>query len=172
MPRRVDITDAALALEEILQRLQLYLRDLKPYWERVMPLIHNSTMRHFAEGGPGWAPLAPKTVAQRIREHSWRVGVGRDQPILQRYGYLRNSLIMKGGGQHKEGMTQTSMYYGTGLKKAIYLQGNVEDWIPFAPREAYSTRLAPRPFLFIDDADAEAILDQGVIHIFNVLGKL
>ena len=150
------------------------LRNSIPLWQRIVPLVHNTTMRRFSLGGPGWAPLAPRTIAQRIKEGTWRIGVGSDQPILQRYGHLRQSLIpseVGGSLSHTQTMTPRYFSYGTNLKKAAWLQGELDSWIPGAPRSAYSTRLAPRPFLYLDENDQEAILDQAVIHVLSTFEK-
>lgn len=145
------------------------LRNLVPLWERLVPIIHNTTMARFSKGGPGWAALAPKTVAQRIREGSWRVGVSSDQPILQRWGPLRQSVqssLSGGSSQHTETVTPRYFSYGTGLKKAAYLQGDLDAWIPGAPRNSYSG-LAPRPFLYLDVTDQERVLDEAVIQVMD-----
>ena len=148
------------------------MNDLTPFWHLVIPVIHNMTMGRFSKGGPGWAALAPSTITQRIRQGTWRVGVGADQPILQREGDLRRSVMSSGlaSSAHFETIRKTSLTYGTRLKKAVYLQKGTADlevdkWIPGAPRSAYPGKLAPRPFLFFEDEDAEDILDVGALFL-------
>lgn len=141
------------------------LDDLSPFWNVVIPLIHNATMRRFAKGGPGWAPLAPSTIRGRIRERTWRVGVSSDQPILQREGDLRRSVMASGtggSGDHFEIKRARSLTYGTSLKKAPFLQGDLDAWVPNAGRGSYSTKLPPRPFLYFSEFDQEVILTQAV----------
>ena len=168
---------ATLKYKELVKRfkeLSKDLTDLSLFWDMVIPLIHNMTMGKFASAGPGWAPLAPSTIAMRIREGTWRVGVSSDQPILQREGDLRRSVMAKmsgGGANHIALKRKMSLTYGTNLKKAVYLQGDLEKWIPGASGSAYSEKLPPRPFLFFEDNDAEDILRQGVTYLEHELGK-
>lgn len=151
------------------------IHDLSPFWNMIVPIIHNMTMKRFASGGPGWVELAPATIKKRIAESTWRIGVGKDQPILQRHGDLRRSVMAMDSGassKHFEIIKPRSLTYGTRMKKGIYLQGDLDKWIPGAPRSAYSIRLAPRPFLFFEDSDAEAILEMGVVYLDKLLDDL
>lgn len=126
-------------------------------WKIIVPLLYNVTMTRFKFAGPGWSPLSPRTIENRIREGTWRAGVGSGQPILQRYGYLRGSFLSGGAKGHVEKKSSKSLEWGTNLKKARYLQGDLQAWIPGAPRSAYATKLPPRPFVFLDTSDVSNI---------------
>jgi phage gpG-like protein len=172
MPRgdykELTLTD----LSKLIERYVLKIGDLKPLWDRLIPLLHNRTMSRFALAGPGWAQLAPSTIAGRIREGTYRTGVGGDQPILQREGDLRRSLMamnLGGDAQHIEVKLPLTLIYGTNMKKAIYLQGDLDAWQPGAGGSAYATKLPPRPFLYLDDTDIETILTQCVGYLEFVL---
>lgn len=73
--------------------------DLSSAWEKVGELLQDDWRQQFAsEGGylgvrvgPEWAPLAPATVADRLRR-----GYDGEHPILVRTGQLRASVIERG----------------------------------------------------------------------------
>lgn len=80
----VDSADA----DRQLQRLVLFLSDLRSFWPKVVPLFVGWMGRQFdTEGsfaGARWAPLAPSTVDRKAR-------LGLRPQILQATGALRGA---------------------------------------------------------------------------------
>ncbi len=140
-------------LKNHLRKVAEEVEDFTPFFNSVIPLIHNQTMSRFGSGGPGWVPLSPSTIASRIRKGTWRVGVGSDQPILQEEGDLRRSVMMMDAGagvDHVEIVTPHKLVYGTNMKKAKYLQGDVTG-------KMKAKKIPPRPFLYFDN-DSEMLI--------------
>lgn len=169
--------------------------DLSNLWIRLVPFIHKSTMMRFKSAGPGWAKLAPSTIIRRINRGTWPVtagtntaksgvggkrgekrraytaaaSAGSSQPILQEYGPLRSSVMMRNagaGGGHIEQLNKRSLIYGTYLAKAAVLQGDLDRWIPGADRRAYG-HMPPRPFLFFDDADIQTVTEEAQQYVLE-----
>jgi len=156
MPRVLTMEDLGRSFKRNIKTL----RDFRPFWPVLAVHIHNLTMFRFAVGGPGWAPLSPRTIAARKRKGMW----GGGQQILIGRGTLRSSVmasIMGASADHHETMTKTRMEYGTYLSYAKYLQGDLNAWQPGASASSYSTRLPPRPFLYlISPEDTRSIEDM------------
>jgi phage gpG-like protein len=62
-----------------------FTRDMSPYFEAAVPALKERVEQTFDDEGPGWQPLAPSTIAARVR-----AGYGSG-PILQQTGALRRS---------------------------------------------------------------------------------
>jgi len=110
----------------------------EPLWKS-SKLILNDVERNFAtEGGlaGGWAPLAPSTVAGRIR-----AGFGGEHPILQRTGALKRSFYSHVDSR-KAVVTSRSPYFG------------------FHQSRASRTRLPRRPMLLLVERTRQNIVEE------------
>lgn len=118
--------------------------------ERAAPQIvadfHHIEKRRFAKEGPGWAPLAATTAAERSR-----LGIGGTNPILDRTGA---SYRGRTGGQLKRSLTET------GAKGSVVRMGVDNMFVgttdPVADFHQYGTKRMPqRKVVDFTEADAE-----------------
>ena len=110
----------------------------QPLWKSSR-LILSDVERQFAtEGGlsGGWTPLAPSTVAGRIR-----AGYGGAHPILQRTGALRKSFYAYVDSKMAV-ITSKSLYFG------------------FHQSRAPRTRLPRRPMLLLVERTRQNIVEE------------
>lgn len=182
-----------------LKRIQRNIGNLRPFFEALIPIIHTSILANFRVGGRPrrWAPLSRSwTVKARQKERTW--GSGR-QPILQRFGTLRQSIgQVRIIGTHR-------LEYGTALAKAPALQYGrpardatvtvkahtrriTQAWgRPISPtvvmvrsftRKQRFGRLPARPFVMFQKEDVERISNYAALFAFNpdkarqVLGRM
>jgi len=110
----------------------------KPLWKSSRLILADVETNFETEGSlaGGWAPLAPSTVAGRIRE-----GYGGAHPILQKTGALRRSFYSKVDSK-RAFISASSPYYG--FHQSI------------RPR----TRLPRRPMLLLTDRTKENIVEE------------
>ena len=69
-------------IQAYMQTIYRNLRDLRGFFVTIIPLIHQSIVVNFRQGGrpERWKALSPMTIAQRKKEKSWP-GFGGGQPI-------------------------------------------------------------------------------------------
>ena len=95
----------AQALQAKFRSIEIRGRDLSEVWPQIADVIGLDMATQFEmEGDPKWKPLAPRTIAQRLR-----LGFGAG-PILYRTGSLREAWSTE-TGQTRE-ITPTSLYIG------------------------------------------------------------
>ena len=78
--------------------------------------FHATETRRFAEEGPGWQQLAPRTVAERARQ-----GYGGEHMILHRTGLLEGSLSSAGPGSVQR-VSPDELFVGTDVPYAHWHQ--------------------------------------------------
>ena len=140
-------------VERLLTAMVHRLGTLRSFFEATWPILHRSVMTNFRVGGrpARWQALAPATVKARQRKGTWRTGVGSDQPILQEYGQLRQSI----GSVFR--MTDTALEYGTNDRRAIWLQEG-------------TSRMPARPFLLFQAEDVTQITAVAAAYAFGTRG--
>jgi phage gpG-like protein len=118
----IQITFDVSGIATVQQKFATYGADVKdlsvPFTEIADDLQADFTLNMATEGalfGGGWAPLAPSTIADRVRK-----GYGAG-PILYRTGALANSLSGDNSGAIKE-VTPASVTVGTAVPYAGYHQ--------------------------------------------------
>lgn len=118
----LDITftvDGVDTVERAFVTFNASLSTLKPAWELIGGDVRADFMQNmigegwlFNKTGSGraaeWAPLAPSTVAERIR-----LGYGGDHPILWRTGALGESLAIEGAAGNLSDIQDWSAAFGT-----------------------------------------------------------
>lgn len=113
----ITLTLDSRMLDEYLRVVKRRLGNLRPFFLTVIPVLHRSIIANFRVGGRPrrWAPLSLSWKERRRREGT--LGGGPfGQPILQRFGTLRQSI----GTVNR--MTNDGLEYGTNLRKAPTLQ--------------------------------------------------
>ena len=110
MARSVEIRIKLGEAQELARNFDLVQRDLddmRPMWREVSDVLRDEMTSVFDAEGPGWAPLAIATQADRVKH-----GFPAAHPILNRTGALRASLESQ-GGDHIEEINPLSMVWGT-----------------------------------------------------------
>lgn len=94
-------------------------QDARPAFRGIADLLRTSEQRQFASRGryasAGWAPLAPSTLASKIRR-------GESTSILEATGTLRDSLTRKTDGGHVELVEPHQLIFGSQVPYAKYHQ--------------------------------------------------
>jgi phage gpG-like protein len=107
-------------VERELLRLSDAATDMRPASARFMEYMRSVERSQFdSEGGTGsggWAPLKPRTVAQKAAR-------GLDPRILRAHDSLRKSLTNKSHGNHVERISADEFFFGTRDPKAKFHQG-------------------------------------------------
>ena len=122
--------------------------------------IRHEIARNFdseSAGGENWAPLNPKTVADRIRH-----GFPGAHPILRRTGEYRRSWTQSGATEVEQGATGWTMYVGSNSFKAIHEKDH------FAVIHGKTYPVPGRPARFVDDGGLNRIAQT----VENVLAAL
>lgn len=135
----MDLDGALRVLREREDRL----RNLKPLLRRLATLARKGIRQSFKEAGPGWAPLAPSTIAEKrmlgfprrtkTGRIPWRLkqnGAFGPGNILIRRGDLRDSWSVKGAPGHVEVIDEQtgSITIGSSIKYAKYHQGGTKPY--------------------------------------------
>lgn len=112
---RVTITSHGITeVSRGLQASKVRIEDLTGAWPHVDRVFHEQVAQQFrsdgAQGGAPWAPLAPRTQAERRRR-----GLGPSRPILRRTGALLDSLT-KMNSDAISVHTASSYRRGTGVE--------------------------------------------------------
>jgi hypothetical protein len=94
---RINLSvEGEVVIDRVLQGIEDRTRDLTPVWPTVVTIFRGIVAKAFAtEGGSTgapWAPLAPRTQADRKRQ-----GFPPAHPILQRTGKLMRALTIGEG---------------------------------------------------------------------------
>ena len=165
-------------LQAYMQKIWFNLRDLRGFFVTVIPLIHRSIAANFRQGGrpQKWKSLSPMTIATRKKEKTWP-GFGSGQPILQRHGFLFQSI----GTVNI--MTKDTLMYGTNLKKAPALQWGRKEITGIANIPALTRRdgvkvkahkrrfkfgaVPARPFVLFQPSDIKLITSYAAAFAFN-----
>lgn len=141
----VQVTIEADTLIPWLDAAILRTTDLQPAWRAVYDAFRKGEADRFGRQGPGWAPLATATQADRAR-----LGIGAAGPILDRSGADYRG---RKGGQLKRSLTER------GRQGAVFTPG--PDWVemgtsdPVAVYHQHGTRRMPaRPVIDVTAAQA------------------
>jgi phage gpG-like protein len=99
------------------------IKDLSPAWDEVGDIVRANfgdqfltEGSYYGTGGAGWAPLAPSTIADRLR-HGYGAG-----PILYRDGTLMESLNDKGAVGNINEIRADGASFGTQIPYARFHQ--------------------------------------------------
>jgi len=146
---KCDTKEVQTALAELFRKQAT----LKPFFEMIWPILHRSIMANFRAGGrPNrWPYLSDATINARKKRKTWREGVGSDQPILQEYGKLRESVgsVLS--------ITDTRLEYGTNDVRAGALQ--------FGWKKKH---LPARPFIMFQDEDIDRVAAMAAGFAFGI----
>ena len=99
---------------------------------------------NFAAEGPGWTPLARRTVEERKR-----LGYGGDHPILEREGNLRNSVTDANDSNHIEEVVRVKegvIHLHMGSSHPEY------DLLHYGGPNQYGYWVPGRPMMVVHDA--------------------
>ena len=167
-------------IQTYMQTIYSNLRDLRGFFVTIIPIIRRSIVANFRQGGrpKKWKALSPGTIAGREREKTWP-GFGGAQPILQRHGFLFQSLT----SEAITVMTRTTLMYGTNLEKAPALQEGRKEISGIANIKAHTRRngakvkahsrkfrwgaLPARPFILFQPYDIKLISSYAAAFAFN-----
>lgn len=150
------------AVREKLERLKANIEDLDPLWDRFADIMVEETAELWATEGdtavPPWAPLAPSTVAKKMR-----MGVPLE-PMIES-GDLLESLLDEGeAARFSQGrstlgtFTQKTFSWGTDVEYAAYHQEGPEHNPNLPVRNVIN--VTPALLARIDDAAEDWIRDM------------
>jgi hypothetical protein len=143
-------------LTPLLEATMARMGDLMPAYLEIYSAFRKMEQRRFDQQGPGWAPLAESTVAQRES-----LGLGGDHPILNRTGVsdhgrqggtLRRSLTTRGSRYAVFEVMPDGIFMGTSDPVAKFHQEGTEN-------------MPARPVVKIEEKDAKifgAILSEWI----------
>lgn len=142
---RIEITPEEDTFTPVLMGIEHRAIDLLPAYAAVYQAFRVIEAKRFSGEGPGWAPLAESTVAERVR-----LGIGGDHPILNRSGAKESG---RKGGQLRRSLTTK------GAKGAVFepeIDGvfmGTRDPIAGFHQEG-TTKMPARPIVDLTEADA------------------
>jgi hypothetical protein len=149
--------------QERIQRLAVFLTDLRSFWPLVVPLATGWWRRQFESegefGGQRWAALSPDYAA-------WKETHFPGKGILQRTGDLKRA-----ASAPARAVTPTSMTLTIEDDKLAYHQeGTV-----YGPLRAGQGRLPARPLVFGEPLPAEAQAELDLVaegYVTDLLGRV
>lgn len=138
----------------ILKTIEDTIQDLREGWERVVPIVLASIRQNFTvEGRPAWAPLAPRTRAERSRQ-----GFDPAHPILVRTGELMREATGEGSHHMSWIAKPAELSFRTDPLFEKFQQHN--------GLQLYDRIYVPaRPFFFIQEEDERPILEALALFV-------
>lgn len=167
------------AVESAIQFLAGYRQRIgnpKDLMNGIAILMRRSFAENFNVGGrPAWAPLSPRTIAEkerlfeagvirgrrrgvRVRVPRGQVNAGALPGILIRYGRMKDAVARRGvqGNVHRVSADGRTLEIGVG-EIFVPERGRKVGYPSVHQRGDPSRRIPARPFLVIQDEDMEAI---------------
>lgn len=131
----------------MLEWIEGRLVDIAPAYDALYATFRKIEARRFSAEGPGWAPLAESTVAQRGSSHP--ILVAPDDKGGRRSGQLRRSLTTKGARGAVVEPLPDGLFMGTEDPLAeVHHKGTNR-----AGRD-HNTKIPARPLVDLNEADA------------------